>query len=124
MEELTAGLAKIGTGLAAIAIVLGLLLLVFFVGARAKGRLQGPVAIVVFLGPAILLLAYGLIVPAFRTTVGSFQNAGGTDWVGLANYGWIFTAPGNTTFLINTVLWLIVAGFFFGVMIKYYLLGR
>lgn len=109
MEELTAGLAKVGTGIAAIAIVLGLLLLIFFIGARAKGRLQSPVAIVVFLGPAILLLAYGLIVPAFRTTVGSFQNAGGTDWVGFANYGWIFTAPGNSTFLINTVLWLIIA---------------
>ncbi|MCF8538589.1 MAG: sugar ABC transporter permease [Candidatus Nanopelagicales bacterium] len=109
MEELTAGLTKVGTGVAAVAIVLGLLLLIFFIGARAKGRLQTPMAIVVFLGPAILLLAYGLIVPAFRTTAGSFQDAGGNDWVGLANYGWIFTAPGNSTFLINTVLWLIIA---------------
>lgn len=109
MEELSAGLAKVGTGVAAVAIVLGLLLLIFFIGSRAKGRLQSPVAIVVFLGPAILLLAYGLIVPAFRTTVGSFQDAGGNDWVGLSNYVWIFTAEGNSTFLINTVLWLIIA---------------
>jgi len=109
VEELSAGLAKVGTGVAAVAIVLGLLLLIFFIGSRAKGRLQSPVAIVVFLGPAILLLAYGLIVPAFRTTVGSFQDAGGNDWVGLSNYVWIFTAEGNSTFLINTVLWLIIA---------------
>ena len=108
MSELAAGLAKVGTGLAAVAIVLGLLLLIFFLGARAKGRLQGPVAILVFLGPAILLLVYGLVVPAFRTTAGSLQDANGTKFVGLANYSWIFTAPGNSTFLINTVAWIVL----------------
>jgi alpha-glucoside transport system permease protein len=109
VEEFTSGLSKIGTGVAAVAIVLGLLLLIFFIGARAKGKLQNPVAIAVFLGPAALLLAYGLIAPAFRTTIGSFQDANGQDWVGFANYSWIFTAPGNSTFLVNTVLWIIVA---------------
>lgn len=108
MSEFFAGATKLGTGLAAVAIVLGLLLLIFFIGARAKGRAQGPVAIAVFLGPALLLLAYGLIVPAFRTTAGSFQDASGQEWVGFANYSWIFTAPGNTTFLINTVLWIVI----------------
>jgi alpha-glucoside transport system permease protein len=108
VSEFAAGLAKIGTGLAAVAIVLGLLLLIFFIGARAKGRLQGPVAIIVFLGPAILLLVYGLIVPAFRTTAGSFQDANGKEFVGFANYSWIFTAPGNSTFLINTVAWIVL----------------
>lgn len=108
MSEFVAGLTKIGTGLAAVAIVIGLLLLIFFIGARAKGRAQGPVAIIVFLGPAILLLVYGLLVPAFRTTAGSFQNASGKEWVGFANYSWIFTAPGNSTFLINTALWIIL----------------
>jgi alpha-glucoside transport system permease protein len=109
VSELVAGLEKVGTALAAVAIVLGILLIVFFLAARAKGKAQGVLAGVVFLGPAVVLLLYGLIVPAFRTTAGSFQNAEGTKWVGLANYGWIFTAPGNSTFLINTVLWIIVA---------------
>jgi alpha-glucoside transport system permease protein len=108
VSELFAGLTKVGTGLAAVAVVLGLLMLIFFLGARAKGRAQGPVAILVFLGPAILLLAYGLIVPAFRTTVGSFQDANGKEFVGAANYSWIFTAPGNTTFLFNTVAWIVL----------------
>jgi alpha-glucoside transport system permease protein len=109
VSEFFAGITKVGTGLAAVAIVLGLLLLIFFIGSRAKGRLQGPVAIAVFLGPAILLLAYGLIVPAFRTTAGSFQDANGQEFVGFDNYSWIFTNPGNNTFLINTVLWIIIA---------------
>lgn len=109
MEELVDGLTKVGTAFAAVAIVIGLILLVFFIGARAKGKLQGPVSVIVFLGPAIILLAYGLIAPAFRTTIGAFQDAVGKEWVGFANFGWIFTSPGNSTFLINTVLWIIVA---------------
>jgi alpha-glucoside transport system permease protein len=109
VPELTSGLAKIGTGLAAVAIFIALLLIIFFIGSRAKGKLQGPAAMIVFLGPAVLLLAYGLIAPAFLTTVGSFKNAGGSKFVGLANYGWIFTTPANRTFLINTVMWIIIA---------------
>ena len=109
MEELVSGLGKIGNALAAVAIVLAILLIVFFLASRAKGRAQGPIAGLVFLGPAVLLLIYGLVVPAIRTTAGSLQDANGKEFVGLANYGWIFTAPGNSTFLINTVLWIIIA---------------
>lgn len=109
MDEFTAGLAKISTGLAAVAVFLGLLLIIFFIGARAKGKLQFPAAMIVFLGPAALLLAYGLIAPAFLTTLGSFQNPNGNDFVGFANYSWIFTTEANRTFLINTALWIIIA---------------
>jgi alpha-glucoside transport system permease protein len=109
VAELGAGLVKIGTGLAAVAIFLGLLLIIFFIGARAKGKLQFPAAMIVFLGPAVLLLAYGLIAPAVLTTVGSFQNADGKKFVGFANYSWIFTTEANRTFLTNTVLWIIIA---------------
>lgn len=109
MGELTSGLGKVGTGLAAVAIFLGLLLIIFFIGARAKGKLQFPAAMLVFLGPAILLLAYGLIAPAFLTTVGSFKNATGNEYVGFANFTWIFTTEDNRKFLINTALWIIVA---------------
>lgn len=109
MSELAAGLSKVGTALAAVAIVLGLLLIIFFIAGRTRGKLQSVLAGVVFLGPAIILLAYGLIVPAFRTTIGSFQGPDGNKFVGLANYTWIFTAPGNSTFIVNTILWIIVA---------------
>ncbi|MGI9135547.1 MAG: carbohydrate ABC transporter permease [Candidatus Nanopelagicales bacterium] len=109
MDELLNGLGKIGNALGAVAIVLAILLIVFFLASRAKGRAQGPIAGLVFLGPAVLLLLYGLVVPAIRTTAGSLQDANGKEFVGLANYGWIFTAPGNSTFLINTVLWIIIA---------------
>jgi alpha-glucoside transport system permease protein len=112
VDELTAGLAKVATGLAAVAIFLGLLLIIFFVGARAKGKLQFPAAMVVFLLPALLLLAYGLIAPAFLTTYGSFLDANGKEFVGFQNYSWIFTGEGNSTFLRNTVAWIIIAPLF------------
>jgi len=112
VDEVTTGLGKVATGLAAVAIFLGLLLIIFFIGARAKGKLQFPAAMIVFLGPAILLLAYGLVAPAFLTTWGSFQDANGKEFVGLANYGWIFTTPDNRTFLINTIAWIIIAPLF------------
>lgn len=109
MEGLVQGLGKIGTSLAAVAIFFALILIVFFVAGRAKGRFQGFLAGLVFLGPAVILLVYGLIVPAFTTTVGSFKDANGKDFVGLANYTWIFTTEATQQTLINTLLWLIIA---------------
>lgn len=109
MDQLSDGLEKIATGLGAIAIFLALLLIIFFIGGRAKGKFQGPIAGVVFLGPALLLLAYGLIVPAFRTTYGSLLNANGDKFVGVANYTWIFTTEAMQKVLINTVLWIVIA---------------
>jgi len=108
MSELLHGLGKVGIGLGAVAVFLGVLLIVFFVASRARGRAQGVVAGIVFLGPAILLLAYGLIVPTFRTTVGSFQNEGGNKFIGFKNFIWVFTAPDNWHFLLNTLLWIII----------------
>lgn len=107
VEEITEGISKLSSAVLAIAVVLGLLLLIFFIGGRVRGRLQGPVAGVVFLGPAILLLLYGLVVPAIRTTAASFQNAGGKEWVGFANYTWIFETKIDV--LVNTILWIIIA---------------
>ena len=109
MEELAIGLPKIGTALAAVAVFFAVLLIVFFVAGRARGRFQSVLAGIVFLGPAVLLLIIGLVVPTVRTTLGSFQDANGKEFIGLANYGWIFTTPGNLQILLNTLLWIIIA---------------
>ena len=109
MDGLVQGLGKIGTSLAAVAIFFAIILVVFFLAGRSKGRFQGVLAGLVFLGPAVLLLVYGLVVPAITTTVGSFQDANGKKFVGLANYIWIFTTESTQQTLINTLLWLIIA---------------
>jgi len=85
-----------------------LLAVVFWAASKARGKAQQPLAWVIFLGPALALLVIGLVVPAVITFFASFQNASSKKWVGLENYGWIFTTPDNKQMLINTALWIIV----------------
>lgn len=62
-----------------------------------------------FLSPAILLLVVGLIVPTIQTTIASFMNSRGTEFVGLENFIWIFTQPQGVRTVLNTVVWVLVA---------------
>lgn len=93
----------------ALGVFFGVLLVVFFAAGRATGRFQRPLAIVVFLVPAVLLMTVGLVIPALRTVVFSFQNDAADGFVGLANYRWVFTNPDERTVLMNTVLWIVIA---------------
>ncbi|TDC36359.1 sugar ABC transporter permease [Micromonospora sp. KC213] len=61
-----------------------------------------------FLLPTLLLLAVGLVGPAIRTTLLSFMDAGSNDWVGLRNYGWMFSDPAILRVLTNTLVWVIL----------------
>ncbi|MFC7479313.1 carbohydrate ABC transporter permease [Luedemannella flava] len=92
-----------------VAVFLAVLLFIFFAAGRATGRFERPVAIAVLLGPAVLLLVIGLVVPAVRTMYLSFSNANGTKMLGWKNYVWSFTTPAIQDILINTLLWIIVA---------------
>lgn len=92
-----------------VAVFLAVLLFIFFAAGRATGRLERPVAIVVLLGPALLLLLIGLVVPAIRTIYLGFSNASGAKLIGWKNYVWAFTTPGIQDILINTLLWIVVA---------------
>ncbi len=53
---------------------MAILFIVFFVAERATGRLQRPLAIVICLGPAIILVLAGLVIPAILTFVTSLKN--------------------------------------------------
>jgi alpha-glucoside transport system permease protein len=75
---------------------------------RAPKRGHEKFQLAVFLLPALLLLTVGLIIPAIRTTVLSFFDAAG-DFVGLENYGWIFTTDGGLVSIRNTIIWVVVA---------------
>jgi alpha-glucoside transport system permease protein len=100
--------SKLALMVSVVAVFFGVLLLVFFLAARARGRAQTPLARLIFLGPAAVLVLVGLVVPAIQTTYGSFLDANGKEVVGWANYEWIFGTPDNRTFLINTVLWIVI----------------
>ena len=92
----------------AFAAVVALLLLIARLADRAAGRARTPVMVAVFGGPALALLAVGLIYPAVRTTWMSFMDAGSEAAVGWANYAHVFTDPGSAVALRNTLLWVVL----------------
>ncbi|MEN3306728.1 MAG: alpha-glucoside transport system permease protein [Micromonosporaceae bacterium] len=94
--------------IATVAGFLAILLLIFFAAGRATGRASRPLTVLVFLGPALLLLLVGLVVPAIRTIYLSFRNDDSTRVVGSKNYTWAFTTDGIHTVLINTLEWIVV----------------
>jgi alpha-glucoside transport system permease protein len=100
--------SKLALMVSVVAVFFGVLLLVFFLASRARGKAQTPLARLIFLGPAAILVTIGLVIPAVITTYQSFLDPNGKKFVGIANYKWIFTAPDNSTFLINTALWIVI----------------
>jgi alpha-glucoside transport system permease protein len=58
-----------------------------------------------FLAPAVILMIIGLVIPAIRTFVLSFMDGSSSKFVGLENYGWMFTQPEARRTLLTTVLW-------------------
>ncbi|MBG6100236.1 carbohydrate ABC transporter permease [Micromonospora vinacea] len=61
-----------------------------------------------FLLPTLLLLVIGLVVPAIRTTLLSLMDGTSTNWVGLRNYGWMFSDDSIVRVLINTLVWVLL----------------
>jgi len=103
---------------------LGILIIIFVVAGRATGRLQKPLTVFICLGPAIVLLIVGLIIPAIDTIVISLHNqqflgqpkcVGNTSpgfpcykAIGLRNYWFDFNDPYTRSTLLHTVGWLII----------------
>jgi alpha-glucoside transport system permease protein len=103
---------KFGQVLLALAGFLGIMAIVFYAAGRATGRFSKPTSILVFLGPAALLLLIGLVVPAIRTLYLSFKSDDSTKLVGSKNFDWAFTTSSIHQVLLNTLMWIIVAPLF------------
>ncbi|SCL66940.1 carbohydrate ABC transporter membrane protein 1, CUT1 family [Micromonospora citrea] len=73
---------------------------------RPKQR-EGLLALF-FLLPTLLLLTIGLVVPAIRTTMLSFMDANSNGWVGLRNYGWMFSEGSIVRVLVNSLIWVLL----------------
>jgi len=101
--DLIEKIVQVGLGLAVFVAVIGLIL---FLADKAPKRAKDVVQLVVFLAPAIILLAIGLIYPAIRTSILAFSNKAG-DLIGLDNFAWIFTQPDAVRVVINTLIWVV-----------------
>jgi alpha-glucoside transport system permease protein len=58
------------------------------------------------LGPAVLLVSIGLIIPLIQTIVFSFKDANSVKYVGFSNFSYIFRH--EQTALYNTLLWMLI----------------
>ena len=105
MNDVQPKLLMLMYGVIAFFAVLGLLLLVVD---RAPKRGREKVQLVAFLGPALVLLAVGLLIPAARTVLLSFKDPFSVEWVGFDNYAWMFTDRGSRRILLNTAAWVLL----------------
>ena len=92
---------------------LAVLLIIFFIAGRVTGRLQKPLTVLICLGPAVLLVIVGLVVPAIATFITSLKNQQflgqkDTRFIGLKNYKYAFMDPYTQGVLIRTLIWLVV----------------
>jgi alpha-glucoside transport system permease protein len=102
-------LAKSANAVLAVAVFVAALALLFTVASRVRGRLSRPAATTAFLGPALVLLAAGLLVPAIRTAYLSLRGDDSSSFVGVKNYVWAFSDPAIRQVLLNTAVWIVVA---------------
>jgi alpha-glucoside transport system permease protein len=79
-----------------------------FIVSRVRGRANQPVTVLAFVGPALVMLAFGLLYPAIVTMVQSFQNADSTAFVGLENYATLFSEQEYQRVLVNTFIWVLL----------------
>lgn len=108
---LSTNLPKFEQVLVAIAAFFAILMVVFYLAGKANGRKQRPIAIVVLLGPALVLLSAGLIVPAVQTILFSFEDANSVKFIGFHNYTWLFENPDMRKVFFNTLLWIVITPF-------------
>ena len=82
--------------------------LFFWLDYRSRDGAGYLIQLVAFMAPAILLLLVGLILPSIQTMYSSFLSSSGKDFVGFANYLWIFTQSDGITAVVNTIIWVLV----------------
>jgi alpha-glucoside transport system permease protein len=75
---------------------------------RMPERFRETVRPWVFVGPALVILSIFLLYPALNTIWLSFLDGNSEKWVGLSNYGFVFTDDGMLRAIRNTLLWIII----------------
>jgi alpha-glucoside transport system permease protein len=61
----------------------------------------------VFVGPALAILAWFLLIPTFRTIFYSFRDANGLHWAGISNFVYAFTNQIMLEAFRNNLLWMV-----------------
>ncbi|MDQ0574082.1 carbohydrate ABC transporter permease [Agromyces albus] len=102
--DLIGKIVQLIAGIAVFVAVIGLIL--FFID-KAPKRGRDVLQLLLFLLPAVILLAVGLVYPFVLTTIAAFANRAG-EFVGFDNFVWMFTQPEALVTLRNTVIWVLL----------------
>lgn len=97
---------KLGLMCLAIALFVVVMGLILFLVDRPK-RIPRWVVATAFAGPALLLIAFGLVRPALITIWNSFFDRRGDEFVGVDNYVQALTTSQFQTVLVNTAVWVV-----------------
>lgn len=108
MSETAQKFLMLGYGVLAFAVVVGIIL---FLADRAPKTGREKFQIALFIGPALLFVSIGLVVPAVRTTILAFKDSFGQAWVGFDNFAWMFSSPDVIIVLRNTAIWVLLTPF-------------
>ena len=92
----------------AIAAFLAVMGVVLVLADRMRSRRGEVVQTLVFVLPAAVLIAVGLLYPGLRTIFESFRDRASREFVGFDNYQTIFTNSDQLVVLRNTAIWVIV----------------
>lgn len=82
--------------------------LILFLADRVRSKRGEVIQTLVFVLPAAVLIAVGLLYPGVRTIFESFRDEASMNFVGFENYQTIFTNSDQITVLRNTAIWVIV----------------
>lgn len=99
--------SKLSGAFIAIAIFLAVVGALMFFADKAPKRGRDLIQLLIFVAPALVLLAVGLVWPAVQTIIQSLQSGDG-EFVGLDNFVTIFTDPTGQIVLRNTIVWVIL----------------
>ena len=91
-----------------IGLFVGVMLVVLLLADRVKSRQGEKIQTSIFVLPAVLMIAFGLLYPGLRTIFESFRDASSTEFVGLENYHTIFTDKNQLIVLRNTAVWVVL----------------
>ena len=98
---------KIVLAIVVIALFVGVMALLLWLVDRPRNP-RGWLVASVFAGPALLLIGFGLVYPALRTTYSSFYDRTSANFVGWDNYVRAFSESEFQIVLRNTALWVFI----------------
>jgi alpha-glucoside transport system permease protein len=97
------------TVVAGIGVFVGVLLGLYWLASQLPEPWRERARVAVFVGPALILLIGGLIIPSIRTgTLSLYTGSNADKWNGLGNFKEMFTNTANLIVLRNNVWWVIL----------------